>query len=78
MSYEYTEYPTYRYHRTLPPRLVNNKPEDLALGDGWADSPARLAAQPSTEAVEEVIDHQGEEIETPAKRGPGRPKKAVS
>jgi hypothetical protein len=36
-----SEYPRCRYHATLPPRIVDNPIEDLALGDGWFDSPER-------------------------------------
>jgi hypothetical protein len=35
------EYPRCRYHATLPPRIVDNPIEDLALGEGWFDSPER-------------------------------------
>ncbi len=36
-----SEYPRCRYHATLPPRIVDNPIEDLALGEGWFDSPER-------------------------------------
>ena len=33
-------FPSWRYHRTEPARLVNDPAEDAELGDGWADTPA--------------------------------------
>lgn len=33
-------YPSWRYHASEPPRIVNSEAEDNALGVEWADSPA--------------------------------------
>jgi hypothetical protein len=33
-------YPSWRYHRDLPARIVRDEAEDKALGPAWADSPA--------------------------------------
>jgi hypothetical protein len=67
------------YHQTLPARIVRNHTEEVALGPGWVDTPAKLAVpKPPTEEAEEVIEPQGSAVEMPAKRGPGRPKKAVA
>lgn len=33
-------FPSWRYHRTLDPRIVADPLEDEALGEGWADTPA--------------------------------------
>jgi hypothetical protein len=35
-------YPSWRYHRELPALIVKSEEEDKALGEGWADSPARF------------------------------------
>lgn len=40
-------YPSYRYHATEDPRIVNDEAEDKALGKGWADSPAKVSAEPT-------------------------------
>lgn len=34
------EFPSFRYHATLPPVIVNDPEEESKLGDGWADTPA--------------------------------------
>lgn len=69
-------YPAFYYHQTEKPKIVRNEAERLALGEGWVDSPAKLVATPSVEGTE-VIENQGSE-QVQAKRGPGRPKKAVA
>jgi hypothetical protein len=33
-------FPCWRYHRTLPARIVYSAEEEKALGEGWADTPA--------------------------------------
>jgi hypothetical protein len=35
-------YPKWVYHRTEAPRVVEDATEHLALGEGWAESPADL------------------------------------
>jgi hypothetical protein len=42
MSYEPILYPAWRYHRELPPRIVQTPDEAAALGPGWADTPAAI------------------------------------
>lgn len=37
--YVYQPYPSYRYHATLPPRVVQSPEEDDALGADWRDHP---------------------------------------
>lgn len=40
-------FPSWRYHRTEPARIVNDPLELDALGEGWADTPAAFdAAEP--------------------------------
>lgn len=34
-----TYFPSWRYHRTLPPCVVQSEAEAEQLGEGWADSP---------------------------------------
>ena len=36
-------YPSWVYHKTLAPRVVENPEELAALGPGWADTPAAFA-----------------------------------
>lgn len=58
MAYEPIKFPSWRFHRTEPARIVNDPIEEEALGDGWADTPAAFAdddepAEPATpEAVQ--------------------------
>lgn len=33
-------FPSWRYHKTLEPKLVKSEREDKALGKGWEHSPA--------------------------------------
>jgi hypothetical protein len=33
------EFPKYKYHRTETERIVQNREEELALGDGWENTP---------------------------------------
>ena len=40
-------FPSWRYHATEQPRIVNDEAEDKALGKGWADSPAKFDAEPT-------------------------------
>lgn len=48
-----TFYPSWRYHRTEPARIVNDPAEEEALGAGWTDTPAAfdqgIATTPETE-----------------------------
>ena len=39
MSYEHQHFPKWKYHATLPARIVANYEEEEALGDEWADRP---------------------------------------
>lgn len=36
----FVEYPKAKYHATKEPALVNNAEEEVALGDGWENTPA--------------------------------------
>jgi hypothetical protein len=55
-------YPSYRYHATEAPVVVNDEAEDKALGKGWADSPA---------AFEQAAD-EADEAEDAPKKGKGK------
>ena len=35
-------FPSWRYHRELEPKLVQNELESESLGDDWKDSPAHF------------------------------------
>jgi len=39
-----SQYPKMKYHWTKDPVIVNNPDEGVALGGGWADTPAAFAA----------------------------------
>jgi hypothetical protein len=54
-----TQYPTWRYHAELPPRVVYSEEQDNALGSGWFDSPA-LAADPVVPV--EAVDAEAEPV----------------
>lgn len=43
-------FPSWRYHATLPARVVANPEDDAALGAGWFDSPV-AAAQAAADAA---------------------------
>jgi hypothetical protein len=42
MTYIYQPYPAWRYHATLPAKIVATAEEDAALDESWVDSPAKL------------------------------------
>lgn len=68
------EYPKYKYHAELDPEIVHDEDQELALGDGWEDSPADhgVITNPSKEQALEI---RKEALANEQKRGPGRPKK---
>ncbi len=39
-----SDYPAWRYHRTMPACLVDTAEADARLGDEWADTPAAFNA----------------------------------
>ncbi|HCE10681.1 MAG TPA: hypothetical protein DEQ40_19135 [Oxalobacteraceae bacterium] len=45
------KFPSWRYHRTLAPVLVNDPDEDVALGKEWADTPAAFSEPEEVPAV---------------------------
>lgn len=72
-------YPCWRYHRTEPAVIVNDAVEEAALGDGWADTPAKfLVGESIIAAVDEAIAGEGEAVvvEVAAKQKRGRRKMA--
>jgi len=42
-AYVYQPYPRWKYHRSKPAVIVESAQEEIALGSGWADSPAAFA-----------------------------------
>lgn len=51
-------FPTWRYHKTLEPRIVHSKEELDALGSSWVDNPAAFekVEQASVEEKAEVVE----------------------
>lgn len=41
--YVYQEFPKWKYHPTLPGRIVKNAEEEKALGKGWFNNPNEAA-----------------------------------
>lgn len=48
-------FPSWRYHATKPPVIVNDPEADAALGPGWYDSPV-AAAQAAADAAKAEAD----------------------
>ncbi|MGE3681955.1 MAG: hypothetical protein AB7G93_09530 [Bdellovibrionales bacterium] len=42
-------FPTWRYHKTEPPKLVHSAEELDLLGPEWADTPAAFVEEPAVE-----------------------------
>lgn len=40
------QFPKWLYHAELPARIVKTPEEQIALGEGWADSPAAFEHKP--------------------------------
>lgn len=47
--YVYQAFPKWKYHRTEAAKVVNDPAEEMALGEGWYDSPAEIPAEPEPE-----------------------------
>ncbi len=45
------QYPTWRYHKTLPAQIVHSAEEDKALGPGWFDSPVAFTEEDEAAAA---------------------------
>lgn len=57
-------YPTWKYHKDLPGgKIVKNDREEMALGDGWHDSPADISAKKKAtkEPLKELASKTAEE-----------------
>jgi hypothetical protein len=57
MPYEYQEFPKWKYHPTLPGRIVKNDAEEKALGKGWYNRPDDAAKAAEPFIVIRVLDH---------------------
>jgi len=69
------EFPKYKYHRTLTPRVVANPEEEADLGPGWANHPNDLLEAEPVEP-EAPTAEAGEPAEAEAKPSRKKPKKA--
>ena len=55
-------YPSWRYHKSLGSKIVQNAEEDKSLGEGWVDTPSKfdcideLAKLPEKESVDQLKD----------------------
>lgn len=67
------DYPSYRYHATEEPRIVQDADEEKALGAGWADSPAAFA--PSDADTEAEIELSAEDDAPAPAKAKGKGKK---
>lgn len=59
-------YPTWRYHRTKPAKIVHSPTEEDALGDGWSDSPDPDAKAKRESRASGIADGTIEPEEAPA------------
>lgn len=67
------KFPTWKYHRSNKPKLVNNAEEEEDLGPGWYDSPAdainvQEAPEPESDPslpliVQEPFSYDGNDLE---------------
>jgi len=56
-GYVFQEYPKFKYHAFNVPVIVKNKDEELALGEGWKDSPVIATEEDEVHEVELVGNH---------------------
>ena len=50
--YEHQAYPTWRYHRTQAPLLVQSPAVLLALGDDWVDNPGAFEEEKGPDPID--------------------------
>lgn len=70
--YIYKPYPAWRFHATLPDRIVKNAEEDAALGPGWGPAGAVPPQAPDStpeqtsvpDAAPVVVDEKGDKAVT--------------
>lgn len=53
-------YPSWRYHKTLEPKIVHSEEHDEELGSGWADSPAAHEEKAPAKTVAPKEDEKSE------------------
>lgn len=54
--YIFRAFPSCRYHKTEPPRMVNSPEEDAALGPGWVHNPQELGDAKAEQVEEKKVD----------------------
>jgi hypothetical protein len=59
MVYKHQPYPTTRYHKDNPPKLVKNAEEEKLLGEGWTDSPVKVVEKPEKAKVPTFVPKVG-------------------
>jgi hypothetical protein len=55
-TYVYQEFPKWKYHPTLPGKIVQNAAEEKALGKGWYNNPAEAAKAARPSIIVRVLD----------------------
>ncbi|MGH9517176.1 MAG: hypothetical protein ACRD3P_16030 [Terriglobales bacterium] len=57
--YVYQEFPKWKYHPTLPGKIVQNAEEEKALGKGWYNAPNEAAKAKEGSKAIKVLREDG-------------------
>ncbi|MGA2857267.1 MAG: hypothetical protein ABSE40_10375 [Candidatus Sulfotelmatobacter sp.] len=57
-TYVYQEFPKWKYHATLPSKIVQNAGEEKALGKGWYNTPAEVAKAMAPSRIATILDEK--------------------
>lgn len=69
-GYGFQEYPKYKYHAFNIPVIVQNKSEEMALGEGWEDSPILATEDDLVEYDSSLTEDEQQTEETEMHTGP--------